>query len=70
MVSYKDFEALVIVLIFGVLGVICAMIIYELDARGILIDEFITSSITVTDLQAFVIIVWLIVGVLVAAIKS
>lgn len=69
MVSYDDFESLIIVLIFGVLGIIVAMIVNTLNTSGTVINEFVTGTITITDLIAGIIILFLIIGVVIAAVK-
>lgn len=51
----------------GMLGIIQAMILFEMNTRGILIDEFITGSITITDLMVGVVIIWLLIGVIIGA---
>lgn len=70
MVSYNDFESLVIVLVFGVFGIVIAMIVNTLNTRGIIIDEFLTGSVTITDLIVGIIILFLVIGVIVAVVKK
>ena len=70
MVSWEDFEVVPIILICGVIGIINAMIFHTLNDEGIIIDEFITGSITITNLMALVIVIWLIVGIIIAAVKK
>ena len=40
------------------------------NANGILIDEYIAGSITITDLQTIVVFIWAIVGVILGVSKS
>ena len=70
MVSASDFDTLVIVLVFGVIGVIVAMLARTMYVREVILDEFITGSITITDFMAGVIILFLVIGVVVAAVKK
>jgi len=70
MVSYRDFEALLIIAVMGVLGIVNAMIFWTLNSRGILINEFISGTVTITDLMAVTIVFWLVVGVVIAAVKK
>lgn len=70
MVSYDDFEALVIVLIFGVLGLVLSMIVKNLYDSGTVVDEFITGTITITEVQAGIIVLFLIFGIVLSAVKK
>lgn len=56
----------VTVLLFGFIGIILAAIEYTLYTEGILIDEFVTGSVTITDVMAFTVIAVLIFGVFIA----
>lgn len=70
MVTYRDFETLIIPLIMGVLGIINAMIFKTLYDEGIIIDAFIAGTITITDLMTFVVVVWFVMGILITAVKK
>lgn len=60
-------RAFAIPLICGLIGVVLAIVVQLLYDAGIIIDEFITGTITLREIQAFIIIIWIIVGVLLAA---
>ena len=62
----KDVRAGIIVMFCGFVGIIFAMIEQTLYEKGILFDEFVTGSITLADFMALTIIIWLIVGVIIA----
>jgi len=66
--SYFMMAALPVVT--GVLGVIIAMILEKMNDAGVMIDEFISGTITLVDLQVFVIITCLIVGIIITVHKS
>jgi len=53
----------------GAVGIVVAMICQALYDRGIIIDELISGSISITDLQFFVVLVFILVGVIIGAIK-
>lgn len=58
------------IVIMGLLGIFISSLFYELNNMGIWIDELITASFTITDLQ-FVVILWaLILGFMVGMIKK
>ncbi len=70
MVSLSDFNTVVIILVCGVLGLVNALILNNLYENGILIQEFVSGSITIETLMTLVIIVWLMVGIILAAFKK
>ncbi len=53
---------------FGVssFGIILAAILYEMDSRGLVVDELVTGSILITDVMAVVVILFMILGGLLA----
>lgn len=51
-------------------GIMMAAIEYELNTQGILVNEFVTGTIAITDLMAVTIIVWILVGGIVAVIRQ
>lgn len=62
----KDVRAGVTAMFCGFAGIIMAAIEYTLYEKGIVIDEFVTGTVTIADLMALTIITWLIVGVIMA----
>ena len=70
MVDFSDFETLIIPLIFGILGICNAMILKVLYDEGIIINEIITGTISLSDLMTIVVVLWFIVGVVLAAVKK
>ena len=53
---------------FGVtcFGILLSAIFYEMNTRGILIDELVTGSITITDVMALVILCFMLLGGIIA----
>lgn len=70
LVSVDDFDALVIILVCGVIGIANAMIFDTLNTRGIGVDQIVTANFTITSLMSIVIVLWLFIGVIVAAVKT
>jgi len=64
-----DYKAFMTILGFGMLGVIFAGILKALYDNGIVVDEMITGSITITDLMTFLVLVWTIIGVMIALLR-
>ena len=65
----SDMEAGVVVIGMGSLGVILAFIVGLMNTRGIIFDELITGSITISDLQIAIIILFLLCGMIMGALK-
>jgi len=70
MVTAKDFETLIIVVVVGIIGIGLAMLIGELHTQQIIVHEAIGESVTLQQLQTFIIAIFLLLGVLVAAVKK
>jgi hypothetical protein len=45
-------------------GIIFAFIVEQLNSNGVLVDEFITGSITISDVMVMIVILWLLVGII------
>jgi len=65
----KDVVSALVVMLFGLGGIITAGLEEALYDKGILIDEFITGSITIADLMTITVILWILVGMIVAVMK-
>lgn len=52
---------------FGGLGVLLAFIVERLYTEGIVVDELLGPASTITELQAIIIIVFILLGVVIAA---
>lgn len=65
----RDVQSAVVVVLFGVGGILTAGFEKALYDKGVLIDEFITGTISLPDLMTITIILWLLVGVIVAVMK-
>jgi hypothetical protein len=66
----RDYVPVVTIFGFGFFGIIMAAIAKVANDEGVIIDEFITGSITITDLMAIIIIIFLLAGVVVAVVRS
>jgi len=65
----SDVNRALIILVMGALGIIFAAITKHLNDTGILIDEFITGTITITDVMIVIILVFFVCGVILAALR-
>ena len=52
---------------FGGLGVLLAFIVERLYTAGIVVDELIGPASTITELQAIIVVVFMLLGVVIAA---
>jgi len=62
--SKRDAGALALQIGLGAAGVIMSDVLYRLNTNGIIVDELITGSITVTDLMVVNCLVWIIMGLI------
>jgi hypothetical protein len=69
-VTKSDLNPGIIVMFCGFAGIILAFIEKALYDNGTIIDEFITGTITITDLMALTIIIWIIIGIIIGVAKS
>jgi len=53
----------------GITGIFFAGLFYYLNTNNIWIDEIVTASFTITDLQTVVVLFWLFIGILVGLIR-
>lgn len=60
----SDFKVALLALLVGLVGVLVAVLLGVMYANGVLIDEFVTGSetITLTDIQAAVIVLFMVIG--------
>lgn len=57
-------------LLTSVTGVLFASLFYELNADSIWIDEIVTSSFTITELQVIIILFFILIGFIIGLIKK
>ncbi len=62
MMMDKNAKAFAIIALCGIVGVVIALLLQAMYGAGILIDEYISGTLTLRELQVGVIVVWLIVG--------
>jgi len=70
MVSYHDFEALIIVVIFAVIGISLAMIFTTVYDQGHFVDALANMDITIDEVRVITVVLSLIAGVIIAAVKK
>lgn len=64
------YDAAVTTIGIGGIGVFVAYIFWYLNDKGIWVDQAITASTTIQEIMAIIIIIFLLVGVLLAAMRS
>jgi len=65
----NPFDKFAVVFICGMIGIILAFILYILNLNGVVIDEYVSESLTIEELMAIAIIIWTIIGVVIAALS-
>ena len=58
-----------IMLITGIIGVCISWLFFELNADGIWIDEIVTATFTITDLQMIVVMFSMLFGIVIGLTK-
>lgn len=66
----RNEKAFAIPLMCGFLGVVLAIATQLLYDAGIIIDTFVTGTITLREIQVIIIILWILVGVIIASTQS
>ena len=66
----RSYDAAVTTIGFGVLGIFVASIFWYLNKEKIWIDQMITGSTSMEDIMIIVIVIFLLVGVILAAMRS
>ena len=65
----EDISSALVVILFGLGGIITAGLEETLYNRGVMIDEFISGTISIADLMAITILIWILLGIVIAVIK-
>ena len=65
-----SYETAVTTIGIGSIGIFVAYIFWYLDDKGIWIDQAVTASTTIQEIMAIIIIIFLLVGVLLGAMRS
>ncbi len=66
----KNTSAMFIVISCGIIGIVFAIIIQMMNADQLLVNELLTGTISLRVIQTVVILVWLIIGVILAVAKQ
>lgn len=66
----KAYEAAITTVGMGALGIMVAYIMWYLDDKGIWLDQYITVGAPIQEIMAIIILIFLVVGVLIAAMRS
>ena len=65
----RDMESGILVFGMGSLGVIFAFLVGVLYEEGIIVDELITGTISLTDVQIFIIILFIVFSLIMGALN-
>lgn len=68
-VGYSETSSARLFLLTGVTGIFFASLFYELNNDGIWIDEILSASFTITDLQIIIVLFFILLGILIGLIK-
>lgn len=62
----KDVRVGIVTMAIGFMGILIAAIVNILNTEGIMVDEFITGSVTITDLMSVIVIIFMVCAVVYA----
>jgi len=68
--SFKSYEAAVTTIGFGTIGILVAYVVWYLNDNSIWIDQYITVNTPIQEIMAIIIFLFLLVGVLMSALRS
>ena len=63
-------KAFAVSMICGIIGVLFAIMVQMMNTAGIIINEFITPSLTLRDFQFVIIVVWVMIGIVCAVVEK
>lgn len=66
----RAYDAAVTTIGMGAIGIFVAYIFWYLNDEGIWVDQAITASTTIQEIMAIIIVIFLLVGVLLSAMRS
>lgn len=66
----KTYEAAMTTIGVGTIGIFIAYIFWYLNDKGIWVDQYITAATPIQEVMAVIIVIFLLVGVLIAAMRK
>lgn len=66
----RTYEAAMTTIGIGTIGIFIAYIFWYLDNAGIWVDQYITAATPIQEVMAIIIVIFILVGVLMAAIRK
>lgn len=66
----RAYRAVMTTIGIGTLGILVAYIFWYLDAEGIWIDQYISVGAPIQEVMAIIIVIFVLVGVIIAAMRS
>ena len=66
----RSYEAAVVTIGLGSMGIFMAYIVWYLNDNSIWVDQYITSNTPIQEIMAIIVVIFTLVGVLIAAMRS
>ena len=66
----KAYEAAVVTIGLGSMGIFIAYIVWYLNDNSIWVDQYITANTPIQEIMAIIVVIFTLVGVLIAAMRS
>ena len=68
--SFKSYEAAVTTIGLGTIGILVAYVVWYLNDNSIWVDQYITVNTPIQEIMAIIVFLFLLVGVLMSALRS
>lgn len=68
----KELNMMLVIVVCAIIGLVCAVLVYTMYTNGIIIDELVTesSTISINDLTFIVFFGWTFIGIVIGVLKS
>ena len=66
----RSYEAAVVTIGLGSMGIFMAYIVWYLNDNSIWVDQYITANTPIQEIMAIIVVIFTLVGVLIAAMRS
>lgn len=66
----RNERAFAVTMLCGIIGVLFAIMVQLFNSAGIIVDEFISATLTLREVQVVIIIIWITLGIGVSSIEN
>lgn len=66
----KEFNMMLVIVVCAILGIVTAAAVNLLYTQGIMIDSILGGTITISDFEFVIVLVWIITGIIIGVLKN